>query len=217
VAIALVLLHGPADADRPTVFVQVADLCRLKLAHSRSALVDDEERDDVMAREDLGDTLDVFGQRRRDVRLPLAGELGALVPRLGPTPREVPNRERNRNEACSWLASGLGRGRQKTAAGATEWSTGWAGAERASATAAHAAAVVAVPHRPGRPDVVPRAGGDQLVTDEVAGPGDRDDLGHLSVATVARDRVRPACTFPLTTERLLSMLSRRALTRSAVV
>jgi hypothetical protein len=51
----------------------------LQLAHPRAALVDDEERDDVVTWQPLGYALDVFGERRRDVGPSLLGQLDALV------------------------------------------------------------------------------------------------------------------------------------------
>ena len=55
------------------------------LAHARAALVDDEEREHVVARQYLRDALDMLGERRRDVRLPLTRQLPSGADE-GPTP-----------------------------------------------------------------------------------------------------------------------------------
>src|SRR4029450_9102580 len=77
----LVVLDRPADADRPAVLVEIADLGRLQLADARPTLVDDQQRPDVVLRHRLGDPLDVFDERRRDVRLALLRPLDPLVAR----------------------------------------------------------------------------------------------------------------------------------------
>jgi hypothetical protein len=46
-----------------------------EFAHARPALVDDEEREHVVARQYLRDALDMLGDRRRDVRPPLTRQL----------------------------------------------------------------------------------------------------------------------------------------------
>ena len=51
------------------MLVEVADHRGFEFAHTRAALVDHEERDDALARDDLGDPLDVLGERRRDMGL----------------------------------------------------------------------------------------------------------------------------------------------------
>src|SRR4029453_4270845 len=76
----LVVLDRPADADRPAVLVEMADLGRLQLAGPRPALVDDQQRQDVVLRHRLRDPPDVFGERRRDVRLALLRALDPLFP-----------------------------------------------------------------------------------------------------------------------------------------
>ena len=81
VSVALVFLERPAHPDRTPVLVEVADLGRLKLADARAALVDDEQRQHVVPWQHIGDALDMFGKRWRDMRLAFLRQLDTLVAR----------------------------------------------------------------------------------------------------------------------------------------
>jgi hypothetical protein len=63
------------------VLIEVADLRGRPLVHPRAALVDDEQRQDMVARHRIGDALDVLSQRRRNVWPALPRQLHALVAR----------------------------------------------------------------------------------------------------------------------------------------
>jgi hypothetical protein len=75
----LVLRHRGAGEERLPPLVEVANLRLLQRPEPKPGPVDDEVRQQVLARKHAGDRLDVAGQRHDQVALALVRELVLLV------------------------------------------------------------------------------------------------------------------------------------------